>query len=79
VAAINLPLRLTSLSVVVVVVLAVVGRVVSAILPRAGYAAIELKLAENRKTASGVGVFFMTAAFPVVGGTMEKLIKAMIS
>ena len=66
---------LTSFSIVLVVVSALLGRIFYVIAPRVIYAPIKLKLLENRKLMFSIGTALLGSAFPEYRQILEKLTK----
>ncbi|MEJ8825623.1 hypothetical protein WKW80_26950 [Variovorax humicola] len=76
-ALLNLIPTLTSLSLFVVLLVAVVLRIVYALLPRFIYVPIKLKLLDNRKAATALGIALMSVSGYVGADFMKESAKAM--
>ena len=70
---------ITSLSFLVVLVVAILWRGLYAAMPRILYSVIKLRILENRKVAFGLGVLLIGMAFPDVVPTLGKVAKAVFA
>jgi len=68
---------LTSFAFLIVLLTALAFRLIYAVLPRFVYAAIKLKLLDNRKAATALGIALMGISISGWIGFMEKVAKAM--
>lgn len=73
----NLAALLLSAAFFIVLFASVVTRIMAAILPRAIYATVKLKLFENRKSCLGLGILFIGLQFPQATGIMERIAKVL--
>ena len=66
---------LTSLSFLFVLFVAVTLRIIYAMLPRAVYVPVKLKLLDNRKAAAGLGIALMGVSIPSAMGFLKEAAK----